>query len=482
MSYEANWESLSDYSVPEWFKDAKFGIFIHWGPFSVPAFGGSRDNPNRGNGVWYPYWMYRPGSQYHAHHVANWGDPGEFGYKDFCSLLKGERFDPTEWIRQLKQAGARYIVPVADFSDGFPMFDCSHSGSWTAVHRGPKRDVIGELARESRKEGLKFGASSHRALHWHWYPYCYDFDTLDPGAKDLYGTPHRRKDPPSQEFLENWCARTHELVEKYDLDLIWFDRGWETQPFDNLRPEFIAWFYTRAKERDKEVVLLAKGEVPTSIAVLDIERGGLADLQSEYWQTDTSVSKKSWCYDQEDQYKTPKQIVDQLVDVVSKNGNLLLNVGPKADGTIPDEHLAILNDIGKWLAVNGEAIYGTRPWYRFGEGDAKWYERDSNSSMAFGPLSDSDAPEMEANIVRYTTKDDRLYAIVMGWTESGKIQLRHLHTRSPYAPGRISSVSLLGSPAQVKWDRTNSGLTIVPSAKPKQAHAYAFKIGFAGKE
>lgn len=479
MGYEANWNSLSTYTVPDWFKDAKFGIFIHWGPFSVPAFGGSRENESMGNGVWYQYWMYRPGSEQYTHHVANWGDPGRFGYKDFVPLFKGENFDPAQWVEAFKRAGAQYVVPVADYHDGFPMFDCSYSGSWTAVHKGPKRDVVGELEKETRKAGLKFGASSHRAYNWHWYPYSYDFDTLDPDARELYGRPHHRDEPPSQEFLDNWRNRTQELVEKYDLDLIWFDFGWEYDAFDTLRPEFLAWYYNRAEKAGKEVVVQSKGEIPKHIAVLDVERGGLEELEPEFWQTDTSVSKKTWCYDIDDEYKSPKQIIDQLVDVVSKNGGLLLNIGPRPDGTIPEEQLTMLDEIGDWLQVNGEAIYGTRPWYRFGEGDAKWFDQDADKAASFGAFSDADTPEMDESMVRYTTKGEALYAIVMGWPEDSKFHFRYLHEGSPYAPQQIKSVQLVGSDQPVEWVRSATGLDLVVAKKPKGKYAYAFEITFS---
>lgn len=478
MEYAANWESLSSYRMPEWFKDAKFGIFIHWGPFAVPAFGGSRDNEAAGNGVWYQYWMYRPGSEHHAHHVANWGDPSEFGYKDFVPLFKGEHFDAARWVDLFKRAGAQYVVPVADYHDGFPMFDCSYSGTWTAVHRGPERDIVGELERETRKAGMKFGASSHRAFNWYWYPYCYDFDTLDSEAADLYGEPHSSHTPPSQQFLENWKNRTQELVDKYKLDLIWFDFGWEKQPFDRLRPEFLAWYFNWAEGHDREVVVQSKGEIPKHIAVLDVERGGMAELEPEFWQTDTAVSKKTWCFDNDDEYKSTKQLVDQLVDVVSKNGGLLLNIGPKPDGTIPDEQIQILEEIGAWLEVNGQAIYGTRPWYRYGEGDPTWQDTAENQAASFGAFSDSDTPEMDSSLIRYTTKGDDLYAFVMGWPENNEARFRYLHKDSPYAPEQIQSIELLGYDGEVTWERTDRELSIRTMKRPTTKHAYVFKIRF----
>lgn len=484
MKYSADWKSLSAYRLPEWFRDAKFGIFIHWGPFSVPAFGGRKDPNERssGNGVWYPYNMYQPGTQAYEYHRATYGDQKTFGYKDFVPLFRGENFDADAWVTLFKECGAQYVVPVADYHDGFPMFDCSYSGQWTAARSGPKRDVVGELAAATRKAGLKFGASSHRAANWWFYAFDDAFDTTDPANVELYGTPHSHDEDsePSDEFLENWRKRTRELVEKYKLDLIWFDMGWETAAYDRVRPDFVAWYYNWAHDNGVEPVLQTKGQIPRSIAVLDVERGGLEELHQDFWQVDTSVSKKTWCCDIDDDLKTPKQIVDQLVDVVGKNGGLLLNVGPNADGTIPEEQQAIIREVGRWLSVNGEAIYGTRPWWIHGEGDLTWQERHhrKDDGFRFGAFSDSDTPEMTARYSRYTTRGDILYVTVMGWPETGRVTIRYLGEGSAYYPGGIGRISLLGTDERISWRRDVRGLTIeFPATRPAACdHAYAFRI------
>ncbi|MCG8689460.1 MAG: alpha-L-fucosidase [Desulfobacterales bacterium] len=475
MSYEATFQSLSAYRIPDWFQNAKFGIFIHWGPFSVPAFGGKRDNLVGGNGVWYQYAMYREGSETFDHHKKTWGDQKTFGFKDFIPLFKGEKFDAGQWVDVFKKSGARYVVPVADYHDGFPMFDCSYSGDWTSVKKGPRRDVVGELAQAARKAGMHFGASSHRAYQWHFYKFDERFDTVDPENEGLYGRIHPEDAPQDRAFLDNWNARTRELVEKYELDIIWFDFGWEDPAFDRERTKFLAWYYNWAEQHGKEVVLQSKGEFPLNMAVFDVERGGLEEQSPHFWQTDTSLSKKSWCFDHDDELKTPKQVIDQLVDVVSKNGGLLLNVGPKPDGTIPQDQKDILMEIGLWLSVNGEAIYDSRPWWVYGEGDPNWVEK-AREGTSYGAFSDSDTPPMTAKLIRYTQRNPFLYAIVMG-RPVRTVSLRRLAKDSAYYPGEIESIEILGVPGSVSWHRDDSGLHIVfPDELPQPGHAYTVKI------
>ena len=349
--FRPDWESLQKYEVPDWYKDAKFGIFIHWGVYSVPAFGNE----------WYPRNMYRPESDEYKHHVATYGPVDKFGYKDFVPMFKAEHFDPAAWARLFKEAGAQYVVPVAEHHDGFAMYDSGLS-DWTAAKMGPHRDVIGELAKAVRAEGLHFGASSHRVEHNFFLGVGRRItsDINDPKYAAFYGPAHnwleaKQGTPLANDFTfvssawtADWLARSSEIVEKYHPDIMYFD-WWIGQA--SVRADlarFAAFYYnTSLKYGDHVGVINYKDyAIQEHSAVLDLERGQLGDIRPLYWQTDTSVSNKSWGYIKDDTFKTPQFVVQQLIDIVSKNGNLLLNIGPRSDGTIPEEVQSVLRDVG----------------------------------------------------------------------------------------------------------------------------------------
>ncbi len=397
--YRANWESLRAYRVPEWFKDAKLGIFVHWGVYAVPAW----DNE------WYPRFMYRDevsrkGVNYFRHHCETWGHPGEFGYKDFIPMFKGENWDPEAWVDLFAQAGARYVVPVGEHHDGFPMYKSAYT-PWNAAAMGPRRDVVAELGAAVRRRGLKFGVSSHRAFNWRYYTYQDDFDTADPAHAGLYAPRHPEDTPAPPEWVEDWFRRTKEMIDRFEPDVLWFDFGWHEEEFAAYRPQVCAYFYNQALRWGKEVVLQYKDKLPDGVAVYDVERGKLDDIRRDYWQTDTAVSYKSWSYIENDEFKSVTTLVHDLVDIVSKNGNLLLNVGPRADGVIPDEAADLLRGLGDWLQVNGEAVYDTRHWTRFGEGP---------TGVTVGHLSERSNAAMTAQDVRFTQSDQALYATLLG--------------------------------------------------------------------
>jgi alpha-L-fucosidase len=466
--FAANWTSLAKFEAPTWYQDAKFGVFIHWGVYSVPAFGNE----------WYPRNMYKKGEKEFAHHVATYGPQSKFGYKDFIPMFKAEKFDARRWAALFKAAGLRYVVPVAEHHDGFPMYDCSFT-EWSAAKMGPKRDVVGELAEAVRAEGLVFGLSSHRVEHWWFFGegMKLDSDVKDPRYAGLYAPAadrersEKQETPPSQEFLDDWLARTAELVDKYKPQLVWFD-WWIAQPavHANLQ-KFAAFYYNRGHEWGKGVAINYKkhgGEsFPDTAGVLDIERGQLANLRPLFWQNDTSVSKTSWGYVSNHEYKTVDSIVDDLVDIVSKNGSLLLNIGPKADGTIAEPEERMLREIGQWLAVNGEAIYGTRPFVIYGEGPTEVME---------GPFNDTKRKPFTAEDVRFTTKDGKLYATVLDWPASGRVTIHSLARKAPYFTGEIASVELLGTKDALRWTRDETGLQVdLPSSRPS-AHALVIRI------
>lgn len=467
--FEPAWESLRGYRIPAWYEDGKFGIFIHWGVYSVPAF----------ESEWYPRNMYRQGEPAFEHHVKTYGPQSEFGYKDFIPHFKAERFDPHAWAALFAEAGARFVVPVAEHHDGFAMYDSALS-RWTAAKMGPRRDVIGELADAVRARNMVFGVSSHRAEHW-WFMNGgrqFPSDVQDPAYADFYGpavlhdegqddhdlanTPY-----PSSEYLEDWLARTCELVDKYQPQLLWFDWWIGHAAFEPYLQRFAAYYYNRGLEWGKGVAINYKyAAYPEGTAVLDVERGQLKDIRPQLWQNDTSVSKNSWCYVAEQDYKTAESLIHDLVDVVSKNGALLLNIGPRPDGTIPEPEQEILREIGGWLAVNGEAIYGTRPWRQYGEGPTEVPE---------GAFTDTDRAPFTAEDFRFTHKDGAIYAICLAQPR-GEVQIRAL--ADGQEPAAIQSVKLLGYDGDLQWGRDADGLHIqVPEQLPS-GHASALKIAY----
>lgn len=462
VKYEPSWESLARYKVPEWLKDAKYGIFIHWGVYAVPAAGSE----------WYPRNMYRKEGRQslYEHHKKNWGDQSKFGYKDFIPMFKAEKWDPDNWAELFKKAGAKYVVPVAEHHDGFAMYDSSHT-KWDSVEMGPGRDIIGELAKAVRKRGMKFGASTHYAHNWNYYFFDDGFDTTDPKYSSLYGKQHPPKVPASKEFIEHWYARTVEIVDKYEPDVLYFDFGFRKPEFEPYRKRIGAYYYNKGLEWGKGVVLNYKGKAfPDGTAVFDVERGKLNTIRSMVWQTDTSVSKKSWGYIDNDQFKSVDSLVDDLADIVSKNGVLLLNVGPRADGTIPDEAEDILLGIGRWLEVNGEAIYGTRPWHTYGEGPTKVH-------TGFGGERKSRA--FTASDIRFTTKNNVLYAICLGWPGE-ELTIKSLSLRTLISTEGISDIRLLGAREKLEWSQDKDGLKIkLPAEKPGE-NAFVFKIMLKG--
>src|SRR5579864_1720437 len=470
--FRPDWESLQNYKVPEWYMDAKFGIFIHWGVYSVPAFGNE----------WYPRNLYNQGSDEYKHHIATYGTQDKFGYKDFIPLFKAEKFDPTAWARLFKESGAKYVVPVFEHHDGFAMYDCGVS-DWTAVKMGPHRDLWGDLAIAVRAEGLHLGASSHRVEHNFFLGVGRDIpsDINDPKYADFYGPAHRwlenKKGTPlandftyvSRAWTDDWLARSAEIVEKYHPDIMYFD-WWIGQPSvrENLA-RFASFYYNESLKRDGPVGVINYKDyaMQEQSAVLDIERGQLSGIRPLYWQTDTSISNKSWGYIQNDTFKSPQFVVHQLIDIVSKNGNLLLNIGPRSDGTIPEELQQVLRDVGAWLRTNGDAIYGTRPWKIYGEGPTKVTE---------GSFHDTDTQPYTAEDFRFTKKGEAVYAIELGWPSNGEAVIHSLGRTALGDHARIESVVLLGSNSKLAFEEREEGLHIRLPEQNSRRYAYSFRI------
>jgi len=473
--FRPDWESLQKYEAPEWYRDAKFGIFIHWGAYSVPAFGSE----------WYPRMMYVKGSPEYKHHIATYGPQDKFGYKDFIPMFKAEHFDPAAWADLFKKAGAKYVVPVAEHHDGFAMYNSGLS-DWTVVKMGPHRDTTGELARAVRAAGLRFGVSSHRVEHNFFLGpgRTIPSDVNDPQFAMLYGPAHNwlaneRGTPLNNDFTyvssawaNDWLARAGELVEKYHPDIVYFD-WWIGQA--SIRPNltrFAAFYYNSSLKYGDHVGVINYKDyaMQEHSAVLDLERGELDDIRPQPWQTDTSVSNKSWGYIQNDTFKSPEFLVHQLIDIVSKNGNLLLNVGPRSDGTIPEEVQQVLLDVGSWLNVNGEAIYSTRPWRIYGEGPTK---------VEAGSFHDTNLRPYTPEDFRFVTKGDVLYAIGLAWPTDGEAVI---HSLAPTVGDRlVQSVALLGGDAKLQFQQRADGLHVQLPAHPPAKYAYALRVTFTAR-
>lgn len=472
--FTADWATLKKYEAPDWYKDAKFGIFIHWGLYSVPAFASE----------WYPRMMYIEGTPENKHQVATYGPLTKFGYKDFIPMFTAAKYDPAAWAQLFKDAGAKYVVPVFEHHDGFAMYDSGLS-DWTAAKMGPKRDLAGELAKAVRADGMHLGASSHRVEHNFFLEggRRQASDVNDPKYAAFYGPAHPKVNDQgdelwkdwtfaSPEYASDWLARSAEIVEKYHPDLMYFD-WWVGQAM--IRPylaKFAAFYYNESTKRGTQGVLNYKDfSMQEGTGTKDFERGQLDQIRDLYWQTDTSVSNGSWGYIEHDTFKSPEFVVRQLVDIVSKNGNLLLNIGPKPDGTIPDEVKQVLLGVGGWLKVNGEAIYGTRAWTIYGEGPTK---------VVGGAFHDTDTKPYTAEDFRFTTRGGVLYVTELGWSADGRAVVKSL--RSGVAGGaEVKSVALLGSTAPVKFEQTAEGLVLHVGAKAPTEYASSFKVEFVGR-
>jgi len=461
--FEATSESLKNYQVPQWYDDAKFGIYFHWAPFSVPAY----------KSEWYPKWMYWPEDKpcppamrdIREHHIKTWGPLDKFGYKEFIPLFKAEKWDPEAWASLFKEAGAQYLVSAAVHHDGFAMWD-SKFIPFNSAAMGPKRDVVSEFLGAVRKTGLKTGVSTHYGRHWNFYTFRPEYDNWDPKYEELYG--HRRgdDDPPRPEDEQHWENVMRELIDNYQPDYIFVDGGigdgermfkkpYFRQQFYNI----LAHYYNSAQDRGQEAVLTYKRSFlePTQ-AVEDFERTGLDRIRLESkWQTDDKIAKQGWCFVEDTGFWPTDYLIGALADIVSKNGNLLLDVGPRPDGTIRDEEVKTLQEIGQWLNLNGEAIYGTRPWEKFGEG----------STVPLADGSHDKKVKMGPDAVRFTTKAGALYAICFGWPETGRLTIRSLPEGKRLAFGAINQVHMLGVEKPLTFSRDQTGLMLqLPDHKP----------------
>jgi alpha-L-fucosidase len=473
--FEATWESLAKHDeAPEWFRDAKFGIYFHWGVYCVPAFGDE----------WYPRNMYIKSNPAYKHHVETWGDPAKFGYPDFIPMFKAEKFDAEAWADLFAEAGARFAGPVAEHHDGFAMW-ASKLTPWNAGDMGPKRDITGELAAAVRKRGMKLVTTFHHernslwqkdGRNWtgHYDHVKTDFPSLleDPQRAILYGY------MPREQFLEMWKGKLVEVIDKYHPDLMWFD-SWLDEIPDATKMAYLAHYFNDAAKLNKGVVVTFKQQdLPQDVAVLDLEKGRMDKLTEFAWLTDDTISMGSWCYTKDLKIKPTRVVLHSLIDIVSKNGQLLLNISPMADGTIPAEQQKVLREMGAWLKVNGEAIYNTRPWQVFGEGPTD----KSLPKGTFGGVADPTGGYSPQDI-RFTRSKDggTLYAIAMGWPGEGtELVIRSLGKDRMSGDLKVKGVSMLGSKEKIAFELRDDGLAVTTPSQKVDDLAVVFRIETSG--
>jgi alpha-L-fucosidase len=467
--------SLETYRTPDWFRDAKFGIWSHWGPQAVPR-----------QGDWYARFMYVPGHPHYDHHVKNYGHPSEFGYKDIIPLWKAERFDPDALMRKYAAAGAKYFVSMGVHHDNFDLWN-SKNHRWNAAAMGPKRDIVGEWQKAARRQGLRFGVSEHLgASYTWWYPnHLYDqfwpklgisYDGADPAYAGLY---HDNRDEPfrntpaswytrNPQFHQKWFDRIRDLVDSYQPDLLYSDGG---LPFGAVGRSLVAHLFNSSIRRTGrlEAVYASKdtgsGEFHKEVGVQDVERGVLKGINPLPWQTDTSNG--DWFYSDSHPYKSSAQVLAMLADIVSKNGNMLLNIVQYPDGSLPPQSEQLLTDLAAWMKVNSPAIHGTRPWRIYGEGPTE---------TAGGMFSEQS--NYVAKDIRFTTKGDKLFAITLG-EPAGQVAITSLAEGNPHERRGVRKVRLLGHPGAIAFRQAGQALMIDLPARLPARHASAFEITFA---
>ena len=458
--YTENWASLGNHNEsPEWFKNSKLGIYFHWGLYSVPAF----------SSEWYPRWMHFKDHKVYKHHVEKYGEPSEFGYHDFAPMFKAEKFDPEEWAQLFKDAGAQFAGPVAEHHDGYAMWD-SEITPWNTMDTGPKRDITGELEKAIKGKGMKFITAFHHAKNLQrsteigkevknsHYPY---FEGMPPTSNDpdlqlMYGNME-----PEKWYKEVWLGKMKEVIDKYHPDIIWFDYVLGDIP-EAYRKEFAAYYLNEAAKIDQEAVIVRKQhDLPLNMSVEDLEQARKNNIGTKTWMTDATISNGSWCYTENLGVKPAQDVLHMLIDIVSKNGVLLLNVSPKADGTIPDNQKDGILKMGAWLKKYGESIYDTEAWYTFGEGPTKEPEGHFKNHEAFMKLKYSNKD------IRYTTKDYTIYGIVLGSVEANKeLLLESFAKEKIHDAPTIEKASFLGSNEKIEWSYSEEkGLSVkAPSA------------------
>lgn len=477
VAFEETWESLGKHDEkPDWFQDAKLGIYTHWGPVSTANL-----NMKHGAG-WYGLNVYMdevydwktgekrlkngetfPSGVY-KHHINAHGPLETVGYKDIIPNFKPTAFNAEEWAELFAKSGAKFAGPVAMHHDNFAMWD-SEVTRWN-VKDFTGIDITGELKTSIEKRDMKFLTSFHHAFTWVYYANAYKFDATEE-TSDLYTDQHELTDfKPTKRFHDEWFAKLKEVVDKYEPEVVWFD-WWVEELDEAYRKKFLAYYFNKGKEWGKDVVVSYKNtSFPENTGVYDYERGRPNKLKDDFWMTDTSPG--AWFYRQNAKFVTPNEIVDILIDIVAKNGLMLLNVPPNPDGSIPPEMKDMLGKMGAWLEVNGEGIYGTRAWKSFGEGPTR--------IRGGGHKVEKQKIAYNQQDIRFTQKgDDTLYMFVMD-TPTKDIHVQTLGSNLTLLDGKIDSISMLGSDEKVQWERTTDALIIKQPKNAPTDYATGFKI------
>jgi alpha-L-fucosidase len=488
--FAPNWDSLSTYVCPDWFRDAKFGIWAHWSPQCVPEYGD-----------WYARSMYLQGRPAYEYHVAHYGHPSTFGYKDICNLWHAEKWQPEQLMQRYQRAGAKYFVALANHHCNFDCWDSKHH-NWNSVRVGPKKDIVGGRAAAARAHGLRFAVTVHTTPARTWrqfFPVTYGsdqegplkgvpydgnltkadgkgtwWDGLDP--QDLYCPPHPYGSDPDPEFVRTFLLRVYDLVDSYHPDLLYFDDALQpvrdldtTLGMQDTAPQIASYFYNANRKWHDgrlEAVLNIK-DVPAELQpalVQDMERLRAGRTWPYPWQTDTCIGH--WHYRRDSEYRTARSVVLELVDIVSKNGNMLLNIPIRGDGSIDECEVAFLDGLTAWMDVNGEALFGTRPWRVYGEGpDSSPQDR----------IDTTQQDSYTAEDIRFTAKGSTLYALLLDWPV-GEAVIRSLGNGRPVQDRGIAKIQMLGVAGDLPWRQDDAGLHVrLPDRRPCD-HAYALKI------
>jgi len=475
--FEPTDKSFQQYKYPDWFRDAKFGIWAHWGPQAVPR-----------EGDWYARNMYiQQGgdwetSAYKAH-LKKYGHPSVAGYKDIIPLWKAEKWKPRELMKLYKKVGAKYFVSMGTHHDNFFLWN-SKIHKWNSVNMGPKKDVVGLWQKAAQKEGLRFGISEHLAASYTWLQKAHGadqtgdkagvpYDGNDPKYADLY---HGKAAPGDDQWLTNnpvwqkeWLERVNEVIDMYKPDLLYSD---SKLPFDSIGRTMLAHFYNQDIQKNKgnlEAVYTAK-EISNGRFAQDVERGVLDSISEFPWQTDTSIG--DWYYRTGQKYKTSAEVIQMLVDIVSKNGNLLINVVQTPEGDLEPDVLNILEGIGAWIKSNGEAIYYSRPWKIYGEGPSTTGNQEKGR---FGGVTDIRA--YQSGDIRFTTRDGVLYAFCLSMPTEN-VLINSLGKLSKYSDKAIASISMLGSKQKIEWEQGENSLVITKPTVMPDFKVVTFAIKF----
>ena len=508
--FQPDWQSLKQYKTPEWYRDAKFGIWAHWGPQCQPE-----------AGDWYARGMYQEGSNQNKFHLEKYGHPPVFGFKDVINEWKAEKWDPEELVSLYKRSGAKYFMAMANHHDNMDLFESTYQPNWNSTKVGPKKDIIGGWAKAAKNNDLPFGVSVHAAHAWNWFetsqrsdingPHAglsYDgkmtkadgkgkwWDGIDP--QELYAQNHPLSENseddamihrqwnwgngvarPSEAYIKKFYKRTIELIDKYSPDLVYFDdTAVPFWPISDVGLKIAAHLYNSNIKKNGKLEAVLNGKIldeeQRQCMVWDIEKGRSNELEPFVWQSGTCLG--NWHYDRSvfdrHGYKSAKSVIHNLIDIVSKNGNMLLNVPVRGDGTIDSDERAVLEEIGAWINNNGECIFGTRPWKIFGEGPAQ----ENAAALTAQGFNESGGKPFSSLDYRFTTKGNSLFAISLGWPESGKALIKSLSKGNPLRPEPVNRVEFLGH-GNLKFEQKEDGLEVIlPENKPELNYAYSLKI------